>query len=339
MGSVSATRRRRRRVLWLMAAAVLLVATIAASIAFGSHALPAREVWAALTGHGEGQAATIVTQQRLPRTLLGIMCGASLAVAGAVMQALTRNPLAEPGLLGINAGASVAVVLSVVLFGALGIHAYLLFALVGAGLAAVAVYALGSGGTGRSSVVRLALAGVAISAALAALNQALILADQTAFNEFRFWVAGSLENRGYDIAAAVAPLMLLGLALAVWAAPAVNALSMGEEAGVALGVHLRRTQTIALVCVAVLAGAATAAIGPIIFVGLAVPFIARQLMGADLRWVTALSLLLGPVWLLLADVLARTILAPEETQVGIIATLVGAPVFVALMCRRKVEAL
>lgn len=338
MASSSLARRRRRRLLWLAAGVVLACAAAAASVALGSRPLPLDQVWDAVRGRGSGEAAVIVSEQRLPRTLLGILCGAALAVSGALMQSLTRNPLAEPGLLGINAGASLAVVLSVVCFGALGIHAYLVFALIGAGIAAVGVYGLGMGGK-NASVVRLALAGVAVSAALVAVNQALISADQTAFNEFRFWVAGSLENRGYDIAVAVAPLMVVGLALAVWTTPAITAMSMGEESGISLGVDPRRTQTLALVAITLLAGAGTAAIGPITFVGLAVPFLARRLVGNHLGWTLALCLVLGPVWLLLADVAARLVLAPEETQVGIIASLVGAPVFIALMSRRKVDAL
>ncbi len=207
----------------------------------------------------------------------------------------------------------------------------------GGALAAVLVYTLGRGRDG--SIVKLALAGVAISAALSAIAQGLILADQDAYNEFRVWVAGSLEGRGMDIASTVGPVILLGMLVAFFVAPAINALSMGEEAATSLGVSVRTTQNLTLLAVTVLAGAATAAVGPIGFVGLAVPFVVRALLGNDVRWVNYGSALLGPVWLLCADVLARVLVAPQETQVGIVATLAGAPVFLFLMTRRKVEAL
>lgn len=329
--------RTRRRLLWLAFFALLAGAALALSIRFGSNPIPGHLVWAALNGGADSGVNTIIWEQRLPRTILGALCGAALAVAGSLMQSLTRNPLAEPGLLGINAGASVAVVFSVIIFGVIGIAGYMLAAFIGAAITCTAVYLLGRGRNG--SMVKLALAGVAISAALSSLNQALILANADAYNEFRFWAAGSLEARTFDTVLAVLPVMLLGLVLAAWICPAINALGAGEEAAIALGINVKRTQLLTLLAVTLLAGATTAAIGPISFVGLAVPFIVRALLGNDVRWVTAGSLILGPAWILGADVLARTIIAPEETHVGIIATLAGAPIFVALMSRRKVAAL
>ena len=253
------------------------------------------------------------------------------------MQSLTRNPLAEPGLMGVNAGAAVAVVLSVFIGGVMGIWQYMVVAVIGAAIAAAAVYVLGRGKDG--SIVKLALAGVAISAALGSFTQGLILINQDAYNEFRLWVAGSLEGRGVAIAAAIGPVIAAGVLLAFFVAPAINALSMGEDAAISLGVRVQTTQNLALLAVTVLAGAATAAIGPISFVGLAVPFVVRALLGNDVRWVNIGSALLGPVWLLGTDVLARVLQHEHETQVGIVATLAGAPVFLFLMTRRKVEAL
>lgn len=321
------------RCLLLVFFLVLLALFVLASIGFGSHALDAATVWDALAQKADPQAERIIWEQRIPRTVIAIMCGAALALAGSLMQSLTRNPLAEPGILGINAGASVTVVLSVVVFGVLNTYAYMLAAIGGAFVTALAVYSLGKGK--NTSTVRLALAGVALAAALSALNQALILAHQDAYNEFRFWVAGSLEGRDISVALTIAPFFLLGLVLSAWACPAINALSMGEENAISLGVNLRRTYTLTLCAVTLLAGMSTAAIGPISFVGLAVPYTVRFLLGNDVRWVSLGSLLLGPSWLLLADVLARTLIAPQETQVGIIATLLGAPLFVVLMSRKK----
>jgi iron complex transport system permease protein len=254
------------------------------------------------------------------------------------MQSLTRNPLADPGILGINAGASVAVVLVVALTGVSGIGFYLWFAFAGAALASVAVYALGSSHRQAATPVRLALAGVAISAALQALTTTIILADQTAFNEFRYWVSGSLEGRMYPILFTILPFVLAGLLIAALIAPALNALALGSETGKALGVRVRTTRVWTMIAITLLCGAATAAVGPIGFVGLAVPFAARLIVGSDQRWVTVFSALLGPVWLLGADIIARVVV-PEEVPVGVIAALVGAPVFVYIVRRRRIAAL
>ena len=325
------------RIAWLIIFSCALLVSVLLSLYVGSHALPESQVTAALTGGGDETARTIVLDQRVPRTLIAIACGAALAVAGSLMQSLTRNPLAEPGLMGVNAGAAVAVVLSVVLFGVMGIWQYMIAAVIGAAIAAVVVYTLGRGKDG--SIVKLALAGVAISAALSAVNQALILANQDAYNEFRLWTAGSLEGRDMGIFSAIAPVIFIGVVIAFIVAPAINALSMGEEAATSLGVSVSRTQNLTLISVTVLAGVATAAVGPIGFVGLAVPFVVRALLGNDVLWVNIGSAIVGPVWLLATDVLARVVVAPEETQVGIIATLAGAPLFLFLMTRPKVEAL
>ncbi len=325
------------RVTWCGLFGLCTVAVVLASLRFGSNGLTGSDVAEVFRGTGSATARTIVIEQRIPRTLLGLLCGAALGVAGSLMQSLTRNPLAEPGLMGINSGASVAVVLSVVLFGPQSIHVYMLAALVGAAVAGTGVFVLGRGETG--SVVRLALAGVALSAALMAVNQALVLSNRDAFDEFRLWVAGSLEGRDITIVESVGPMIALGLILAVAVAPSINALALGEESGVALGVRLARTQTITLVSVALLTGAATAAMGPVAFVGLAVPFVVRRALGNDIRWVNGGSLLLGPAWLLAADILARIVIAPEETQVGIIATLAGGPLFMAMMAGRQVRSL
>lgn len=307
------------------------------SLAIGSRGLTLSEAWTGLISHDQTVNSIVVWRLRMPRTILAIVVGACLSVAGVVMQALTRNPLAEPGLMGVNAGASVAVIGSVVAFGVMGIWQYMIAATIGGALAAMLVYTLGRGRDG--SIVKLALAGVAISAALSALAQGLLLANQDAYNEFRLWVSGSLEGRGMDIVSTVGPVIAVGVLIAFVVAPAINALGMGEEAATSLGVSVRTTQNLTLLSVTVLAGAATAAVGPISFVGLAVPFVVRALLGNDVRWVNYGSALLGPVWLLGADILARVLVAPQETQAGIVATLAGAPVFLFLMTRRKVEAL
>ncbi|WP_300400610.1 iron ABC transporter permease [Nocardioides sp.] len=330
--------RRSRRSLLLGLVIVLLLAGVAASLLVGSRGLAPDRVWE-LLWHPDGSLeSAVVRGQRLPRTVLGLVVGAALGLAGAVMQALTRNPLADPGILGVNAGAALVVVAFVAVSGVTDIGAYVWFALAGAGAAAATVYAVAGVGRPDSSPVRLALAGVAVSAALASLTSAVVLADQEAFNEFRFWVAGSLQGRGWSELGAVAPFLGVGLVLALSITGALGVLMLGEDTARGLGVKVSRVRTLALLAVTALCGAATAAVGPIAFVGLAVPMVARALMGHDLRWISACSLALGALWLLTADVLAR-VLAPEEVAAGIVAALVGGPVFVLVARRRRVPAL
>lgn len=317
----------------------LLVLLVGLSLAIGSNQIPLTQVWSVLLHQDQSEAATVVWKLRIPRTMVGLAAGAALALGGSLMQALTRNPLADPGILGVNAGAGFAVVLSVSLVGVSGIWFYMWFAFLGAALASIAVYALGISGGKSATPVRLALAGVAISAALNALTQTTILGNQEAFNEFRYWVAGSLEGRGYSIFQATVPFMLAGLVMALLLSPALNALALGDETGKALGVQVARTRTLTMIAITLLCGAATAAAGPLTFVGLAVPFVARALLGPDQRYVAGLCLLLGPVWLLASDILARVVVAPQEIQVGIVASLFGAPFFVAMVRKGKVASL
>ncbi|MEX0426657.1 FecCD family ABC transporter permease [Nocardioides sp. DS6] len=330
---------RERRLGLLLLGLVLLVVAAALSLSIGSHHVPLGRVWRLLLDPDSSYDATVLREMRLPRTVAGIAVGAALGLAGALMQSLTRNPLADPGILGINAGASLFVVAVVAIVGVSGIWFYLWFAFLGAAVAAVGVYLLAGTSGQIATPARLALAGIAVSAALAAITQTVILADQEAFNEFRFWVAGSLEGRGWPVLEAVAPFLVVGVVVALAVGPALNALSLGDDAGRALGVRLVRTRALAMLAVTLLCGAATAAVGPIGFVGLAVPMLARALVGHDQRWVALMCLVLGPVWVLLADVLARVVVGSQETQVGIVAALLGAPVFIAVVRRRKVPAL
>lgn len=318
---------------------MLLALLALASVAVGSNPIPFDEVWRLLWTPDGSFESIVVHEQRIPRTLLVLVVGAALGVAGALMQSLTRNPLADPGVLGVNAGASLAVVLAVAVFGVTSIWFYLWFAFAGAALASVGVYLLGGAGRTTPTPVRLALAGVAISMAISALVQTVILADQDAFNEFRFWAAGSAEGRGYPILLAIVGFVALGLLLALVAAPALNALALGEDTGRALGVRVARTRAIVMVAVTLLAGAATAAIGPVVFIGLGVPYLARAICGPDQRWVIPYSIVAAPVVLLAADVLARVVITPQEVQVGIMAAILGGPVFIAIVRRRRIEAL
>jgi iron complex transport system permease protein len=322
----------------LLAAAVLVLCAVA-SVAYGSVELGWGTVIGAFTHFDGSNEHVIVREIRVPRTLIGIAVGMALALAGTIMQGVTRNPLADPGILGIEAGASLAVVLAIFWFGIVDVHAYVWFAFVGAAAAAVAVYALGGSGRDGATPVRLALAGTVMAALLGAITSAVLVLDSSSLDQFRFWVVGSLAGRDLDILIDVAPFLGIGIVLALLSGRSLNALSLGEDVARALGQRVGLTRVTMAVSVVLLAGGAVAAAGPIAFVGLAVPQAARILVGTDWRWVLCYSALLGPILLLSADIVGRIVVRPAELQVGIVTALVGAPIFVALARRRRLAAL
>ncbi len=328
---------RRPGALLLSAAAVLAAAVL--SIAIGSHPLSPARVWEVLWNPDDTQATVAVHELRLPRTIVGTVTGAALGLAGALMQTLTRNPLADPGVLGVNAGAALAVVATSAVTGVTAVGFSVWAALIGAFLAVGAVHVLGDTGSTGGSPARIALAGVAITAALSAIVQTVILADQEVFNEFRFWAAGSLDGRALTTTGTILPFVVVGIAIAAALAPRLNALALGDETGRSLGLDVRRTRLMTVIAIALLCAAATAAVGPIAFVGLGVPHVARALCGSDQRWVLPCSLLLGSAFLLGADVLGRVLGGTSEVQAGIITAILGGPVFVAVVRRRRIEAL
>ena len=335
-GSAAPPGGNRRRIALLVALAVLAVVAGLLSIAVGTRSIGLGDVWRALTDPGwTGQDAVIVRDLRLPRTLLGLMVGAALGAAGALMQGHTRNPLGDPGLLGVTAGASCAVVLAIFLLGVGTPAGYVWFAFGGALAGTVLVFAIGSAGRGGPTPVTLALAGAALSALLFALVRAILVGDQQTLDAYRFWVVGALAGRGSDIAWQVAPFVLAGLVLAVANAPALNLLGLGDDVARGLGQRVWLARAVGLTAVTLLCGAATAACGPIAFVGLVTPHVARAVTGPDHRWLVPASGLLGAVLLVLADVLGRVVVRPAELQVGIVLALVGAPFFIALIRRRR----
>ena len=329
----------RRRIIGLAICLLALGVVVLFSVAVGSRYIPPSEVLSVLFSPDDSQSSTIVHELRLPRTLLGIVVGMALGTAGAVMQALTRNPLADPGLLGVNAGASVAVVLGISLFGVSTALGYLPFAFAGAAIASIVVYSLGSAGRSGATPVRLALAGVAVTAALTAVIDGLTLLDPQTFDQYRFWAVGSLSGRGMDIFWQVLPFIVFGVILAFSVGRSLNAMAMGDDLGKALGANITRTRVLSGVVVMVLAGAATAACGPIGFIGLAVPHAARMITGPDNRWVLAYTAVLAPILLVGADVIGRLVVRPAELSVGIVTAIIGAPVFIALVRRRRVAQL
>jgi len=321
----------------LLALALLFAALV--SIAVGAKGIPLGEVAEVLVHDDGSEQAAIVRELRLPRTLVGIAVGCALGLAGALMQSITRNPLADPGLLGVDAGAAAAVVLAISLLDVRGTASYMWFAFAGAAVASLAVYALGSTGRGGATPVRLALAGTAVLAALTALIEAVTLLDPKAFDQYRFWSVGSLAGRGLDVLLPVLPFLVIGAVIALALARPLNAVALGDDAGRALGAHIGRTRALTGVAIILLCGGATAVAGPIAFVGLAIPHAVRAVTGPDLRWLLPYSMVAGAVLLLSADVLGRVVVRPGELQVGIVTALLGAPIFIALVRRRRIAQL
>jgi ABC-type Fe3+-siderophore transport system permease subunit len=331
---------RSRRLLGLALLLVLVVVAALASIAVGTRSIGLGEVWRSLVdGDLSTDAAVIVRRLRVPRTALGLLVGLALGVAGALMQGHTRNPLGDPGLLGVTAGASLAVVLAIAWFGIGTPSGYVWFAFAGALVGTVLVYVIGSAGRGGPTPVTLALAGAALSALLYALVRAVLVSDQQTLDSFRFWVVGALAGRGADVAWQVAPFIAIGLVLAIANASALNLLGLGEDVARGLGQRIWPARIVGLTAITLLCGAATAACGPIAFVGLVVPHAVRAVTGPDHRWLIPCSGLLGAALLLSADVLGRVVARPGELQVGIVLALVGAPFFIALVRRRRTASL
>ncbi|GAA4974037.1 iron chelate uptake ABC transporter family permease subunit [Pseudonocardia tropica] len=321
----------------LVALTVLLAAACLASLCVGAESVSPATVWSALWRPDGGDTALIVGL-RVPRMLLGLLCGLALGLAGALMQGLTRNPLADPGLLGVDSGAAAAIVLAIAVLGVSTPGGYVWFAVAGAAAASVLVYLLGSAGR-AATPERTVLAGAAVSAVLRAVVLAVLVLDAETFDAFRSWDVGSLAGRDAAVLADTAPLMLAGAVLALSLTRPLNVLALGDDTGRALGARLTRVRIGGIVAITLLCGAATAAVGPIGFVGLVVPHAARLLVGADQRWVLPYAALLAPVLLLLADVVGRLALYPSELQVGLVTAFLGAPVFIALCRRRRIGSL
>jgi iron complex transport system permease protein len=319
------------------------VLAVVASLAFGSNTLGIGEVVDGLLHGGDGDAAVIVRDLRVPRTVVGLVAGAALGLAGALMQALTRNPLADPGLLGVEAGAAAAVVTAIAVLGLRTPGAYVGFALAGAAIASVLVYAVGSGAAtdvrSGAGPVRLVLAGAAVTAVLTTYVEGVIITEPLAFQTFRAWRFGSIAGRDIGDLVIVGPVLLAGLVLAVVLARHLNALALGEDAGRALGLGVRRTRVLGGLAITLLCGGVTALAGPITFVGLTVPYVARLFVGVDQRWVLATSIPLGAVLVLGADTVGRVVGSPGEISVGIVTAALGGPVFVALVRRGRIPRL
>jgi iron complex transport system permease protein len=320
-----------------VAFAVLAFAALL-SLAVGTRSIPLGHVVDALLHGGDTQEVAIIRDLRIPRTLLGIAVGAAIGVAGALMQALTRNPLADPGLLGVNAGASAAVVVALAL-GLAGAATSIWFAFAGAAVASVVVYAIGAAGRGGATPVRMALAGTAVSAALTAVIYGIVLTDKRLLQQYDFWSVGSLGGRGRTQLETAIPFIVVGVVIALALARALNALALGDDPARALGARVARTRIAGAVSVTLLCGAATAAAGPMYFLGLTVPHAARSFCGPDQRWILAYSAVLGAALMLIADVVGRVVVRPGELPAGVTMAVIGTPMFIALVRGKRIAAL
>lgn len=331
-----ADRRGRRRAAGLVAGAGLLAVGALVSMVFGAASIPLEVVVSSLLAPDGSLEHLTVRTLRLPRTVVSVSVGAALGIAGGVMQGLTRNPLASPGILGVNAGAALAVVGATFLAGGESPLFYAFLAFSGAGVTSVAVYLLGSLGRAGPSPVRLILAGAAVTALLTSLTTAVLLLDRRSLEQIRFWLAGSVAGRDLELFLLLAPFLAAGAVAALVLGRAITALSLGEEVARGLGQHTGRVKLVAAGSVALLAGGSVAVAGPIGFIGLVIPNAVRPFVGTDYRWILPYSAVAGAGLLLAADVAARMVIRPGEMPVGVMTALIGGPVFIYL-ARAKVE--
>lgn len=327
-----------RRWVWLVAATLLTALAAVASLTFGAREVGWSDLVAGVSGSDETVAAAAVGA-RIPRTVLALLVGASLGIAGAVMQGLTRNPIADPLILGVTPGASLAVVVGIAFFGLGTATGYAWTAIVGAGVAAVFVHTVGSLGRGGATPLKLALAGAASSAAFTSLISAVLLPRTEVMSSFRFWQVGGVGGASTERTLQLLPFLLVGAVLASASAVGLNALALGDDLAAGLGERVARTRILGALGAVLLCGAATALAGPIGFVGLVVPHACRLLVGLDHRVLLPASALVGGALLTVADVVGRVVARPGEVDVGIVTALIGAPVFIAVVRRQKARAL
>lgn len=305
-------------------------------LAIGNRALPLADVLGALAEHDDSDAAIIVWEQRLPRTLLGVIIGAALGVGGALAQGITRNPLADPALLGVSAGAALGIVTGTMLLGVTTLPPQIALASLGAALVGGTVLALAGFGKGPTSSVSLALIGLAFSSLVISIVSVLVLLDAQTLDEYRYWLVGALVARGTPTLLTIAPVLLAGLLVTALMVRGLDALALGDDVASGLGVRVGRVRLVAGACVILLTATAVAAAGPIGFVGLVVPHAARAITGPRHAWLLPYAAVLGATLLVAADVLGRVVVRPAELQVGVVTALVGAPLVLILLRRSRI---
>jgi iron-siderophore transport system permease protein len=340
--STQGDRRVRRRLL-LVAGLVLSVVVLSIvtvlSIAYGSKPIAIGTVFRAFTDFDGSNEHLIVRSLRVPRTAVGLMAGACLGLSGAIMQGLTRNPLADPGILGVDAGAALAVVVAIHVFDVGSLLGYVWFSYAGALVASLVVYGLGSAGRTGATPVKIALAGAALSALVGSFTSAILLIDTETLDQFRFWAVGSIAGRDGDIARQVAPFAIVAVVLSLCTWRALDTFALGDDMARSLGASVGRNRALCAIAIVMTAGTATAACGPIGFVGLVIPHMVRKFTGPAHRWLLPYSMILAPILLLASDIVGRVIARPSEVQVGIVTALVGAPFFVVIARRTRLAQL
>lgn len=325
----------RSPLVWLVVLSAALVVVMLLSLAVGARSIPLPTVVGAIMNFDAANGDHAVVASRMVRTVAGLVVGLSLGLAGTSMQGVARNPLADPGILGINAGASLAVVAGIFFLGAASVSSYLWFAFIGSAVAAVVVYLVASLGRSGATPVKLALAGAAMAAGMGSLMSAMLVTSQSSLELFRSWQVGALAGKSWDSIGAVLPFVLLGAVILLCTGRLLNTLALGDDMARGLGQRPGLGRAVSALGIVLLCGSATALAGPIGFIGLVVPHLLRGLVGSDYRWLLPLSLIAAPVVLLLADVVGRVILLPGEVPAGIVAAMMGAPVFIAVVRRGK----
>ena len=329
------TRRALPRPALLGLAVAVLVLACAASLGLGARQVDAPTLVAALTDFDAADGDHAVLASRVPRTVVAVLVGAALGLAGAAMQGVARNPLADPGILGVSAGAALGVVLAISVLGLTTLQGYVWFALLGAAVASVVVYVVASAGHEGATPVTLALAGAALSAMLSSLLQGVLVTSSSTLDAFRAWQVGSVAGRGWDVIVPVLPFLAVGAVIVLGAARVLDGLALGDDVARALGQSVALGRAVTALGVVVLCGAATALAGPVLFLGLVVPHVARTLAGPDHRWVLTLSMVLAPALLVLADTAGRLVLPPGEVAAGVMTAVLGAPAFLWLVHRSR----
>lgn len=327
----------RHMVVFLCLGCFALALLCIVSVAIGSRTVAVNEVFHALADSSDTSVSAAAVRLRVPRTVLGIIAGLALAVSGVLMQGMTRNPLADPSILGLNSGAAFAIVISMAFLGFNTPKQYVWVALAGSAFAALAVWFLGSLGPSGPTVLKITLAGAVITAMLSSLTSAILLPRIQVISTYRFWQVGGLSGARFDLMIPVVPLLGIGFLMAVIVVPGINALAMGDELAEGLGSRVRLTRGLTWVAAVLLSAGVTSLAGPIGFVGLVVPHAARLVVGSDYRRIMAVSAVLGPLLLLSADIIGRILTRPSDVEVGIVTAIIGAPLFIVLARSRMLR--
>ena len=309
------------------------------SISLGAKSIAFSKVVDILLGNDPDSLEATIILQRIPRTVFGILAGGALGISGALMQSITRNPIADPSILGVNTGASLFVVAGIAFFNITVAYQYIWLAIIGAGVTAVFVYSVASMGKDGATPLKLALSGSAVSIVLGSLVSTIMLPNNRVMEAFRFWQVGSIGSATWENIMLISPFLIVGFVISMFISGYLNNLALGDEAATALGTNVVMTRTIGALSSVLLCGATTALAGPIGFVGLIIPHIIRLIFGSEMSKMLPLSFLGSAILMLISDIIGRIISLPGETEVGIVTAVLGAPVFILAIREGKVKSL